>query len=125
MLKISKTFTKLFSLIAITFTLFFIASYFSIRLFVIQAEDLEIYNQIWLVLGVLLVFTLALLLFSIKSISYKFSQDVKELHDYLQEISDKNYDAVIKIRFIHEFLEMSLRLKNIIKRLNNKDSKKK
>ena len=57
--------------------------------------------------------------------SNKLSQDVKEFQKYLEEVSNKNYQAVVKIKYFHEFLEMSLRLKNIVKRLNNKDTKKK
>jgi len=124
-LKINKTFTKLFSLIVITFLSFFIAAYFSIKFIVVEAENLELYNQVWIILGVLISLILLLIYYTIKSMNNKLSQDVKELQDYLEEVSDKNYEAVVKIRFFSEFLEMSLRLKNIIKRLNNKDTKKK
>jgi len=124
-LKINQTFTKLFIFIFIAFFVLFISSYFSIKLFLIQPENVEKYNYIWMILGTLFVFILLLLYFFVQSMSYKLSQDVEELHEYLEEVSDKNYEAVIKIRYFQEFLEMSLRLKNIIKRLKNKNTKKK
>lgn len=51
--------------------------------------------------------------------------DVKELKNYFKEISlNKNYEAIVHIKYIHEFLELSLILKNAIKRLQKKDKKK-
>ena len=125
MLKIDKTFTKLFFLIAISFFLFIIVSYFSLKLIIVDSENIELYNQVWMILGALYLFILTLVYLSIKSINYKLSEDIEHFQDYLEEVSNKNYQAVVKIKYFHEFLEMSLRFKNIIKRLNNKHSKKK
>jgi len=124
-LKIDQTFTKLFFLIAISFFLFFIISYFTLKLSIVDTVNIELYNQIWMMLGALYIFILIIIYFSIESVKYKFSEDVEHFQNYLEEISDKNYQAVVKIKYFKEFLEMSLRLKNIIKRLNNKDTKKK
>ena len=125
MLKIDKTFTKLFFLIAILFLLFIVVSYFSLKLIIVDSENIELYNQVWMILGALYLFILTLVYLSIKSINYKLSEDIEHFQDYLEEVSNKNYQAVVKIKYFHEFLEMSLRFKNIIKRLNNKHSKKK
>jgi len=125
MTKINQTFTKLLGLITIGFVLFFISSYFSIKFLLIEPENIEKYNDIWMILTTLFFFILLVLYFFIKSINYQLSQDLKEVHKYLEEISEKNYEAVIKIRYFREFLEISVRLKNIIKRLRNKDTKKK
>ena len=125
MLKIDKTFTKLFFLIAISFFLFIVVSYFSLKLIIVDSENIELYNQVWMMLGALYLFILTLVYLSIKSINYKLSEDIEHFQDYLEEVSNKNYQAVVKIKYFHEFLEMSLRFKNIIKRLNNKHSKKK
>ena len=125
MLKIDKTFTKLFFLIAILFLLFIVVSYFSLKLIIVDSENIELYNQVWMILGALYLFILTLIYLSIKSINYKLSEDIEHFQDYLEEVSNKNYQAVVKIKYFHEFLEMSLRFKNIIKRLNNKHSKKK
>lgn len=125
MLKIDRTLTKLFFLIAISFILFLVASYFSFYLIMVNAENIELYNQVWMILGTLSIFILLLIYFSIKSISSKLMEDAEHFQDYLEEVSNKNYEAVVIIKYFHEFLEMSLRLKNVVKRLNNKDSKKK
>ena len=125
MLKIDQTFSKLFFLIAISFFLFLVVSYFSLKLIIVDSENIELYNQVWMMLGALYLFILTLVYLSIKSINYKLSEDIEHFQDYLEEVSNKNYQAVVKIKYFHEFLEMSMRFKNIIKRLNNKYSKKK
>lgn len=125
MLKISQTLTKLFSLVAVSFTLFLVASYFSFKLMIVNPENIEIYNQVWIILIALALFILLLIYFSIKNTRDKFLEDVEHFQDYIEEISNKNYQAVVKIKYFHEFLEMSLHLKNVVKRLKNKESKKK
>ena len=125
MLKIGQSFTKLFFLIAVSFILFLVASYFSFYLIIVNAENIELYNQVWMILGTLSIFILLLIYFSIKSFSNKITEDTEHFQDYLEEVSNKNYEAVVIIKYFHEFLEMSLRLKNVVKRLKNKDSKKK
>jgi len=124
-LKIDQTFTKLLFQIAISFFLFLIVSYFSLKLIIVDAGNIELYNQVWMILGGLYLFIMIIIYFSVKSINYKLSEDIEHFQDYLDEVSNKNYEAVVIIKYFYEFLEMSLRLKNIIKRLNNKDMKKK
>lgn len=59
-----------------------------------------------------------------KQMSHRVLYDIRQLKSYLEEISSKNYAVVVHIKYIHEFLELSLILKNIIKRLQKKDKKK-
>ena len=125
MLKITQSFIKLFALFALSLFVLFIGTYFSLKEIIIELESLEIYNEVWMILGIAFLSILLLIYFSIKNIHHKLSQDITELQNYLDEVSNKNYKAVVKIKYFHEFLEMSLRLKNIVKRLNNKDAKKK
>ena len=125
MLKIDQTFSKLFFLIAISFFIFLIVSYFSLKSIIVDAQNIELYNQVWIMLGALYIFILILIYLSIKSINYKLSEDIEHFQDYLEKVSNKNYQAVVIIKYFHEFLEMSLRLKNVVKRLNNRDTKKK
>ena len=125
MLKIDQTFSKLFFQIAISFLLFLLVSYFSLKLIIVDAGTIELYNQVWMILGGLYLFIMILIYLSIKSINYKLSEDIEHFQDYLDEVSNKNYEAVVIIKYFHEFLEMSLRLKNVVKRLNNRDTKKK
>ena len=125
MLKINPTFTKLFFQIAIFFFLFLIVSYFSLKSIIVDAGNIELFNKVWMILGGLYVFIMVLIYLSIKSINYKLSEDIEHFQGYLEEVSNKNYESVVIIKYFHEFLEMSLRFKNIVKRLNNKDTKKK
>jgi len=124
-LKIDRTFTKLFVLIAISFLLFLVASYFSFKIMLVDVNNVELYNQVWMLLGTLALFILFMIYFSMRSIRSELMEDVENFQGYLDEISNKNYQTVIIIKYFHEFLEMSLSLKNVVKRLNNRDTKKK
>jgi len=56
----------------------------------------------------------------VKDISY----DLNQVKNYLEEINEKNYEAVIKTKHFSEFLQIELLLKNISKRLRKRDGKK-
>ena len=49
--------------------------------------------------------------------------DTIKLKKYLGSISNKEYNAVLHIKYFKEYLEISVMLKNIVKRLNQKDKK--
>jgi len=53
----------------------------------------------------------------------RVSEDTKQIIEYLQAISKKNYETIIRINYFQDFLEISLLLKNLIKRVNQKDKK--
>jgi signal transduction histidine kinase len=61
-------------------------------------------------------------------ISYKMSEriryDINQITQYLDEISNKNYKAVIKPQYFKEFLQISLLLKNLVKKLASRDKQK-
>ena len=125
MFKINQVFIKLFFLFALLFFIFSATTYFLLKPISTELAVIDAYNGVWINLGLVSVFILFILYYIIKNISNKLSQDVEEFQNYLEEVSNKNYQAVVKIKYFHDFLEMSLRLKNIIKRLNNKQTKKK
>ena len=62
------------------------------------------------------------------AIAYKLSKkiqyDIHQITHYLQEISDKNYKAIVKPEHFPEFLHIALTLKNLAKKLNNRDKQK-
>lgn len=58
-----------------------------------------------------------------KKISDRVSSDVIGIKEYLEDINAKDYESVLKIEHYVEFLEISLLLKNIVKRLKQKDKK--
>ena len=123
MLKIRQTFLKLFFLLFLVFFLFFIVAYFSFKALIVDIHNVEVYNQTWMMLGVLAIFMILLIYFTGRNISNKLSKDIKELQDYLDDINNKNYDSIIKIDTFQEFLQISLILKNIVKRLSQKEKK--
>ncbi len=61
-------------------------------------------------------------------ISYKISKkaeyDIAQITHYLHEISAKNYMAVLKPEHFREFLQITLLLKNLVKKLRNRDKQK-
>ena len=59
-----------------------------------------------------------------KRMSAKVEYDIKQIAKYLDEISDKNYKAIIKTKYFYEFLHLSLLLKNVVKKLSNHEKQK-
>lgn len=58
------------------------------------------------------------------NISKKIRHDIQQITDYLREVSEKNYKAIVKPEFFSEFLYIALILKNLAKKLNNRDRQK-
>jgi signal transduction histidine kinase len=58
------------------------------------------------------------------NMSKKIGYDISQIIQYLDEISNKNYKAVIKTRYFSEFLQVSLQLKNLVKKLSNRERQK-
>lgn len=57
-------------------------------------------------------------------ISKKIRHDITQITEYLREISEKNYKAIIKPEYFSEFLYIALTLKNLAKKLHNRDKQK-
>lgn len=70
----------------------------------------------------LLIFSLAI--YISKKMTQRVVYDVTQITNYMNEASRKNYGAVIKVAHFYEFLHMALIVKNLVKRLHSKDSKK-
>ncbi|MGZ5207978.1 MAG: sensor histidine kinase [Sulfuricurvum sp.] len=70
----------------------------------------------------------ALFLFIALGVSYRIStkvrEDVLKITNYLDEISNKNYKAILKPEYIQEFLYIALLLKNLVKKISNRDKQK-
>ena len=92
MLKINQIFIKLFFLFVVVLAIFAAITYFSLK----PTNNIKSYNEIWINLSVLFVLILLPTYFIIKNMSNKLSQDVKEFQKYLEEVSNKNYQAVVK-----------------------------
>lgn len=59
-----------------------------------------------------------------KKMSERIVYDIRQIMCYLDEISNKNYNAIIKTKYFYEFLQISLMLKNLVKKLSNRDKQK-
>lgn len=58
------------------------------------------------------------------NISKKARHDIAQITHYLDQISAKNYKAVLKPEYFREFLQISILLKNLVKKLHNRDKQK-
>ena len=92
----------------------------SINLDLIMSEFYSLFLKLFL-----LFFLVFLIAFYIsKRMTDKIVFDIEQITNYLDEVTRKNYSYVIKTEYFYEFLEISLKLKNIVKRLHSKDKQK-
>ncbi len=97
-------------------------------IYLIISKDLTVfYHEFYIMyIKILSIFLLFMIigLIVIYKMSKKVKYDINQITNYLNEISDKNYKAVIKTRYFNEFLYISLLLKNLVKKLANREKKK-
>jgi hypothetical protein len=104
-----------------TFFIFFVvfSSVFNLLVYFLLGEDTPFFDLVSISF-LLLLFTLLLS----KKLSTKISSDVEALKEYASDMSEaKNYKAIIKVEHYLECLETSIYLKNIAKRLSQKEKK--
>ena len=58
------------------------------------------------------------------NMSKKTRYDILQITRYLDEVSAKNYKAVLKPEYFREFLQISILLKNLVKKLDKRDRQK-
>ncbi|WP_298690411.1 HAMP domain-containing sensor histidine kinase [uncultured Sulfuricurvum sp.] len=58
------------------------------------------------------------------NISKKARHDIIQITQYLDQVSAKNYKAVLRPEYFREFLQISILLKNLVKKLHNRDKQK-
>jgi signal transduction histidine kinase len=85
---------------------------------------MEDFYSLWIKLAVLFAVILLLAFYASKRMSARVLYDIEQLTNYLDEISNKNYKAIIKTKYFYEFLQISLLLKNLVKKLSNRDKQK-
>ncbi len=56
--------------------------------------------------------------------SRRLRYDIAQITDYLQQIAAKNYKAEVKPRYYSEFLQISVQLKNLVKRLRQREKQR-
>lgn len=117
--------TRFILLLAASLLASFAGSYVLIKLlFIKNGVDTMELDSAYVTLGIFLLCIIALSTYFYNRTLNKVNNDVKQIISYLHEISEnKNYDASLKIDHYTDFLQISLLLKNVAKRLNQKDKK--
>lgn len=82
------------------------------------------FYALWIKLFVAFTVLLAIALIIAYKISKKAHYDILQITHYLDQISAKNYRAVLKPEYFREFLQISIMLKNLVKKLHNRDKQK-
>jgi two-component system, OmpR family, phosphate regulon sensor histidine kinase PhoR len=82
------------------------------------------FYSLWSRLIFVFLFIIAIAFYFTKAMSDRILYDIKQITCYLDEVSNKNYKAILKTKYFFEFLQISLILKNLVKKLSNRDKKK-
>ncbi len=120
---------------SLSFILFIVIAYFRLEtLFLLlsntqtssQALLLEAYNAVWLELVALFLMLFFIVFYVTSRLSKRIREEMENLNEYLHRISQKkDYAAPFHVKHYLEFLTISIHLKNVIKRLYNREKKKK
>lgn len=115
------------------FIVLFIVSYALSKHFILSlvlsdtqslAQTLEAFNLVWMKITLVFIVLMLGAYFILKYLQKRVYEDVESLSEYIYEISEnKNYTKPLKIQHYLEFLQIAVSLKNITKRLAQKDRK--
>ncbi|MDO9207964.1 MAG: HAMP domain-containing sensor histidine kinase [Sulfuricurvum sp.] len=95
-----------------------------LRLGVTLHSVMGYFYQLWITLAASFALFIVIALILAFKISKKVQYDIAQITYYLHEISAKNYMAVLKPEHFREFLQITLLLKNLVKKLRNRDKQK-
>jgi len=110
------------------FFFFFLLLYVLFKNFLFEhTSDKEIfsaYNTLWIWVFLFTIFLFIIVFIYIKKKILGIENDINAIKEYSKELSEnKNYEASIHIKYSKECLETSIYLKNIAKRLLQKEKK--
>ncbi|OYZ59196.1 MAG: two-component sensor histidine kinase, partial [Sulfuricurvum sp. 24-42-5] len=88
-----------------------------LRLGVTVQSVMGYFYQLWIKLAATFALFIIIALITAFKISKKAQYDIAQITHYLHEISAKNYMAVLKPQHFREFLQITLLLKNLVKKL--------
>lgn len=86
----------------------------------IEKQFYTIYLEVIAIYFIFILFSF----FITNKLNNRVNYDIEQISNYLREIADKNYKAIIKPEYFSEFLQISLLMKNLVKKLANRDKKK-
>ena len=87
-------------------------------------QVMEDFYALWSRLLLVFLFIMFVGFYISKRMSERIVYDIRQITLYLDEISNKNFNAVIKTKYFYEFLQISLMLKNLVKKLSKRDKEK-
>ncbi len=95
-----------------------------IRLSMSLEQIMSDFYSLWSKL--VLVFSLVIIMafYVSKKMSERVVYDINQITNFLDEISNKNYKAIVKTKYFYEFLQISLMLKNLVKKLSSREKQK-
>ncbi len=82
------------------------------------------FYTLWSRLIIIFVIFMVIGLLAAYQMSKRVRYDIQQIVKYLDEISNKNYKAVIKTQYFKEFLHIALNLKDLAKKLATRDKQK-
>ncbi|MDD2828438.1 MAG: HAMP domain-containing sensor histidine kinase [Sulfuricurvum sp.] len=97
---------------------------FYIRLAMGLDGVMEHFYTLWLKLFASFTILMIIALAISYNISKKARYDILQITQFLDQVSAKNYRAPLKPQYFREFLQISILLKNLVKKLNNRDKQK-
>lgn len=95
-----------------------------LRLGVTLHSVMGYFYVLWIKLAASFALFIVIALITAYKISKKVHYDIEQITLFLHEISAKNYTAVLKPEYFREFLQITLLLKNLVKKLRNRDKQK-
>jgi len=82
------------------------------------------FYTLWIRLIIIFIIFMVAGLMVAYQMSKRVRYDIDQIVKYLDEISNKNYKAIIKTAYFQEFLHIALNLKDLAKKLSNRDKQK-
>ncbi|WP_310441832.1 HAMP domain-containing sensor histidine kinase [Sulfurimonas sp.] len=95
-----------------------------VRLSMNLAQIMHDFYSLWIRLFFIFMGIVIFATYISKKMSQRIVYDISQITNYLDEVSNKNYKAVIKTKYFYEFLQISLLLKNLVKKLSKNEKKK-
>lgn len=95
-----------------------------LRLSISLGKIMDDFYSLWYKLVFAFFIVVVIAFYITKQMNDRIVYDIEQITKFLNEISEKNYKAVIKTKYFYEFLHISLLLKNLVKKLSNRDKQK-
>ena len=95
-----------------------------IRVAMSLSKIMENFYDLWSKLAIIFIIILMIAFYASRRMSQRIVYDIEQITNYLNELSNKNYKATIKTKYFYEFLQISQRLKNLAKKLQNREKQK-